>query len=158
MNDQFVYESVRIADSDDNSSDDEDMDRIEQDIHVWLDYCRATESRVRDYLQRCRVRIRRFPNSRNGHIFMLEVLQDDPQIAFQEFRMYLPLFVNFTHLLRDEFGLSSGMNVDIYEQVVPANGKYYLIDSGFAHRTGYMAPYKGANIRYHFQEFRSDAS
>ncbi|KAL2471985.1 Uncharacterized protein Adt_40121 [Abeliophyllum distichum] len=116
MNDQLVYESVRIADFDDNSSDDEDMDRIEQDIHVWLDYCRATESRVRDYLQRCRVRIRRFPNSRNGHIFMLEALQD-PQIAFQEFRMYPPLFVNCTHLLRDEFGLSSGMNVDIYEQV-----------------------------------------
>ncbi|KAL2518599.1 DDE Tnp4 domain-containing protein [Abeliophyllum distichum] len=122
MNDQFVYESVRIADSDDNSSDDEDMDRLEQDIQVWLDCCRATESRVRDYLQRCHVRIRRFPNSRNGHIFMLEALQDDPQIAFQEFRMYPPLFVNFTHLLRDEFGLSSGQNVDIYEQVVVALG------------------------------------
>ncbi|XP_022866420.1 uncharacterized protein LOC111386198 [Olea europaea var. sylvestris] len=28
----------------------------------------------------------------------------------------------------------------------PATGKYYLVDSGFAHRPGYMAPYKGSDI------------
>ncbi|KAL2474426.1 Uncharacterized protein Adt_35162 [Abeliophyllum distichum] len=215
------------------------MERIEQDIRVWLEYFRATESLVRDYLQRYRVRIRIFLNARNGHIFMLEALQEDPQIAFQEFRMYPPLFINFTHLLRDAFGLSSEPNVDIYEQLLdlgariirpkpnynespaghrpcpnkhphfqgekatnskcagqyvtlisashssslgrlemhtiaefwlgtihnldinfplPANGKYYLVDSGFAHMTGYMALYKGANIRYHFQDFRSNTS
>ncbi|XP_022868199.1 uncharacterized protein LOC111387833 [Olea europaea var. sylvestris] len=37
----------------------------------------------------------------------------------------------------------------------PRNGKYYLVDSGFAHRPGYMAPYKGSDIRYHFQEFQN---
>ncbi|XP_022894123.1 uncharacterized protein LOC111408613 [Olea europaea var. sylvestris] len=35
----------------------------------------------------------------------------------------------------------------------PAPGKYYLVDSGFAHRRGYMAPYKGSDILYHFQKF-----
>ncbi|XP_022873699.1 uncharacterized protein LOC111392572 [Olea europaea var. sylvestris] len=35
----------------------------------------------------------------------------------------------------------------------PADRKYYLVDSGFAHRPGYMAPYKGSDVRYHFQEF-----
>ncbi|XP_022891353.1 uncharacterized protein LOC111406262 [Olea europaea var. sylvestris] len=35
----------------------------------------------------------------------------------------------------------------------PDDGKYYLVDSGFAHRSGYMAPYKGSDVRYHFQEF-----
>lgn len=32
----------------------------------------------------------------------------------------------------------------------PTNEKYNLVDSGFAHRSRYMAPYKGSNIRYHF--------
>ncbi|XP_022868086.1 uncharacterized protein LOC111387736, partial [Olea europaea var. sylvestris] len=35
----------------------------------------------------------------------------------------------------------------------PADGKYYLVDSGFAYQSGYMAPYKGSNVCYHFQEF-----
>ncbi|XP_022859012.1 uncharacterized protein LOC111379810 [Olea europaea var. sylvestris] len=35
----------------------------------------------------------------------------------------------------------------------PAPGKYYLVDSGFAHRPGYMAPYRGSDILYHFQQF-----
>ncbi|XP_022870993.1 uncharacterized protein LOC111390218 [Olea europaea var. sylvestris] len=29
-----------------------------------------------------------------------------------------------------------------------------FVDLGFAHRPGYMAPYKGSDIRYHFQQFR----
>ncbi|XP_022894039.1 uncharacterized protein LOC111408523 [Olea europaea var. sylvestris] len=32
-----------------------------------------------------------------------------------------------------------------------ATGKYYLVDSDFAHQPGYMAPYKGSDILYHFQ-------
>lgn len=32
-----------------------------------------------------------------------------------------------------------------------APGKYYLMDSGFAHWTGYIFPYKGSDILYHFQ-------
>lgn len=31
----------------------------------------------------------------------------------------------------------------------PASGKYYLVDSGFTHRSGYIALYKGSNILYH---------
>ncbi|XP_022853330.1 uncharacterized protein LOC111374826 [Olea europaea var. sylvestris] len=34
-----------------------------------------------------------------------------------------------------------------------APGKYYLVDSGFVHRPGYMVPYKGLDILYHFQQF-----
>ncbi|XP_022881038.1 uncharacterized protein LOC111398355 [Olea europaea var. sylvestris] len=30
----------------------------------------------------------------------------------------------------------------------PATGKYYLVDSDFAHRPGYMAPYKGQRRRF----------
>lgn len=35
----------------------------------------------------------------------------------------------------------------------PVNGKYFLVDSRFAHRHGYMVPYKGVDIFYHFQQF-----
>ncbi|XP_022851146.1 uncharacterized protein LOC111372947 [Olea europaea var. sylvestris] len=35
----------------------------------------------------------------------------------------------------------------------PVPGKYYLVDSKFAHRPGYIAPYKGSDILYHFQQF-----
>jgi len=31
-------------------------------------------------------------------------------------------------------------------------GKYYLVDSGYANRPGYLAPYKGT--KYHLQEYR----
>ena len=33
-----------------------------------------------------------------------------------------------------------------------AAGKYYLVDSGYANRPGYLAPYKGT--KYHLQEYR----
>nr|XP_034591814.1 protein ALP1-like [Setaria viridis] len=35
----------------------------------------------------------------------------------------------------------------------PPSGKFYLVDSGYPNRTGYLAPYKG--IKYHLPEFRS---
>jgi hypothetical protein len=31
------------------------------------------------------------------------------------------------------------------------SGKYYLVDSGYPNRTGYLAPYKGST--YHLPEF-----
>ncbi|XP_022857112.1 uncharacterized protein LOC111378178 [Olea europaea var. sylvestris] len=36
--------------------------------------------------------------------------------------------------------------------------KYYFVDSGFAHRPGYMAPYKESDILYHFQQVDEDAA
>lgn len=33
----------------------------------------------------------------------------------------------------------------------PTLRKYYLVDSDFSHRSGYMVPYKGSDILYHFQ-------
>ena len=36
----------------------------------------------------------------------------------------------------------------------PIGNKYYLVDAGYAHKKGYMAPYKGSKIRYHLQDFR----
>ncbi|XP_043706591.1 uncharacterized protein LOC122656188 [Telopea speciosissima] len=34
----------------------------------------------------------------------------------------------------------------------PPPGKYYLVDSGYIHNPGYMAPFK--NVRYHQQDFK----
>lgn len=34
----------------------------------------------------------------------------------------------------------------------PPTGKYYLVDSGYPNRPGYLAPYKGT--KYHLQEYR----
>jgi hypothetical protein len=39
--------------------------------------------------------------------------------------------------------------------VFAAAGKYYLVDSGYANRIGYLAPYKGS--KYHLQEFQNAA-
>ncbi|XP_016456643.2 uncharacterized protein LOC107780604 [Nicotiana tabacum] len=36
----------------------------------------------------------------------------------------------------------------------PSGDKYYLVDAGYSHIKGYMAPYKGDNVRYHLAEFR----
>jgi hypothetical protein len=33
-------------------------------------------------------------------------------------------------------------------------GKYYLVDSEYANKPGYLAPYKGS--KYHLQDFRGD--
>nr|XP_045089407.1 uncharacterized protein LOC123497194 [Aegilops tauschii subsp. strangulata] len=35
---------------------------------------------------------------------------------------------------------------------IPPKGKYYLVDSGYPNRTGYLAPFKGST--YHLPEFR----
>ena len=38
----------------------------------------------------------------------------------------------------------------------PAEGKYYLVDSGYANKSGYLAPYRkqsNTGTRYHLQEF-----
>ncbi|KAL2503594.1 DDE Tnp4 domain-containing protein [Abeliophyllum distichum] len=241
INSQLNSVSDDGSDSSSDSSDEDSIAKIERDTITWLMYCRAAGSLVRQYIESSRRRIRRFPNARSGRVFMITALEEDPNIAFCEFRMYSPMFVHFTHVLRDEYELQSGQDVDIYEQVgmflfilahgkgyrqdcieaidgthvktvlpaserlhfiwrkgypsqnvlaacdfnmcftfvlpgttgnvhdirilaraitsadinfsEPANGKYYLVDSGFAHRPGYMAPYKGPDIRYHFQEF-----
>ncbi|XP_059627364.1 uncharacterized protein LOC132270182 [Cornus florida] len=34
---------------------------------------------------------------------------------------------------------------------MPPEGKYYLVDSGYANQPGFLAPYRGQ--RYHFQEY-----
>jgi hypothetical protein len=41
----------------------------------------------------------------------------------------------------------------LYLQVLTAAGKYYLVDSGYANRPGYLAPYRGT--KYHLQEFQN---
>lgn len=32
--------------------------------------------------------------------------------------------------------------------------KYYVVDAGYPNTRGYLAPYKGTNIRYHLPDFR----
>ncbi|XP_060210444.1 uncharacterized protein LOC132637361 [Lycium barbarum] len=40
----------------------------------------------------------------------------------------------------------------------PHGNKYYLVDVGYSHMNGYMAPYKENNVRYHLVEFRRGAT
>ncbi|XP_060200882.1 uncharacterized protein LOC132629171 [Lycium barbarum] len=40
----------------------------------------------------------------------------------------------------------------------PRGNKYYLVDAGYSHMKGCMAPYKGNNVRYHLAEFRRGAT
>nr|XP_016494045.1 PREDICTED: uncharacterized protein LOC107813309 isoform X2 [Nicotiana tabacum] len=40
----------------------------------------------------------------------------------------------------------------------PIGNKYYLVDAGYPHMKGYMAPYKGDNVRYHLAQFRRGAT
>jgi hypothetical protein len=42
--------------------------------------------------------------------------------------------------------------VEVAHIVFADVGKYYLVDSGYPNRLGYLAPYKGT--KYHLQEFR----
>ncbi|XP_016499001.1 uncharacterized protein LOC107817649 [Nicotiana tabacum] len=35
----------------------------------------------------------------------------------------------------------------------PIGNKYYLVDAGYLHMKGYMAPYKGDSVRYHLAQF-----
>ncbi|KAL2465464.1 hypothetical protein Adt_41315 [Abeliophyllum distichum] len=273
---QINSDSDDGSDSTSDSSDEECIAKLERDTLTWLMYCRAAGSFVHQYIQSSRRRVRRFENARSGRVFMITALEEDPNIAFCEFRMYPPMFVHFTHILRDEYELQTSQDVDIYEQVgmflcilahdkgyrqvvklgakiikpkpnynesppdhrpcrtrhpyfqdcigaidgthvkavlpaserlhfigrkgypsqnvlaacdfnmcftfvlpgttgnvhdsrilaraihsadinfpQPANGKYYLVDSGFAHRPGYMAPYKGPDIRISFPRISS---
>ncbi|KAK6779939.1 hypothetical protein RDI58_022123 [Solanum bulbocastanum] len=39
----------------------------------------------------------------------------------------------------------------------PLKNKYYLVDAGYSQMKGYMAPYKGDNVRYHLPDFRRGA-
>ncbi|CAI9262654.1 unnamed protein product [Lactuca saligna] len=36
----------------------------------------------------------------------------------------------------------------------PTGDKYYVVDAGYPNTRGYLAPYKGSNIRYHLPNFR----
>ncbi|XP_019248347.1 PREDICTED: uncharacterized protein LOC109227603 [Nicotiana attenuata] len=40
----------------------------------------------------------------------------------------------------------------------PIGNKNYLVDAGYPHMKGYMAPYKGDNLRYHLAKFRRGAT
>jgi len=42
--------------------------------------------------------------------------------------------------------------VPVAHNLFAAVGKYYLVDSGYPNRLGYLAPYKGT--KYHLQDFR----
>ncbi|KAL2480733.1 Uncharacterized protein Adt_33699 [Abeliophyllum distichum] len=80
---------------------------------TWLMYCRMARSLIREYIRHVWGRIHQFPNARNGSIFIIKALEEDPHIALCEFR----IFVNFTHVLCAKYELRSGSDVDIYEQV-----------------------------------------
>ncbi|KAL2479420.1 hypothetical protein Adt_32386 [Abeliophyllum distichum] len=73
------------GDGSNSSSDSSDEDRLvnlERDTLTWLRYCRMVGSLVRQYIESSRARIRCFLNVRNGRVFMIAVLEEDPNIAF----------------------------------------------------------------------------
>ncbi|KAL2458144.1 Uncharacterized protein Adt_46045 [Abeliophyllum distichum] len=119
MDEELVIHCVIKSDSDDgsdsnsDSSDEERLANLERDTLTWLRYCRMAGSLVRQYIENSRVRIRRFSNVRNGRMFMIAALEEDPNIAFCEFQMYLTMFVHFTHMLRDDYDFYSGPDVNI---------------------------------------------
>ncbi|KAL2542928.1 Uncharacterized protein Adt_03906 [Abeliophyllum distichum] len=129
------------SDSNSDSSDEDSIANLERDTLTWLMYCRAAGSLVHQYIESSRSRIRRFSNARNGCVFMITALEEDPNIDFCEFRMYPPMFVHFTHLLREAYELQSGHDIDIYEQV----GMFLFI---LAHSKGYRqtSPLLGTRI------------
>ncbi|KAL2523643.1 Uncharacterized protein Adt_08697 [Abeliophyllum distichum] len=159
MDEEFDINSQLNSDSDDgsdsssDSSDEDSIAKIERDTITWLVYCRAAGSLVRQYIESSRRRIRRFPNARSGRVFMITALEEDPNIAFCEFRMYPPMFVHFTHVLRDEYELQSGQDVDIYEQVgmflfILAHGKgYRQVRTLFGHSLQTIHHYFGVVLR-----------
>ncbi|KAL2534586.1 Uncharacterized protein Adt_07937 [Abeliophyllum distichum] len=130
---QFNSDSDDGSDSTSDSSDEEGIAKLVRDTLTWLMYYRAARSLVHQYIQSLRKRIRRFQNARSGRVFMITALEEDPNIAFCDFRMYPPMFVHFTHILCDKYELQSGQDVDIYEQVgmflfILAHGKGYRQD------------------------------
>ncbi|KAL2490843.1 DDE Tnp4 domain-containing protein [Abeliophyllum distichum] len=141
------------SDSTSDSSDEECIAKLERDTLTWLMYCRAAGSLVHQYIQSSRRRIRRFENARSGRVFMITALEEDPNIAFCEFRMYPPMFVHFTHILRDEYELQSSQDVDIYEQVgmflfILAHGKgYRQVRTLFGHSLQTIHHYFGVVLR-----------
>ncbi|XP_022897755.1 uncharacterized protein LOC111411457 [Olea europaea var. sylvestris] len=255
------FNCVLGSDSDDECDDDRVLYNLAIDATAWLSHCRIAGDDARKYHYRQQRHIRRFPFSRNGHMFMMEAMGENSKMCFQEFRMYPAMLRHLAHVLRDEHGLRTNQHVDTYEQVgmflcilahgkgyrqvttifqlfignsrmirpsenyndgveperpylskhplfedcigaidgthveavlplhdhvnfigrkgysgnthdacmlaraihdpkihfpLPAPGKYYLVDSGFAHRPRYMAPYKGSDILYDFQQFRDE--
>lgn len=68
------------------------------------------------------------------------------------FMFMLPRTTGNTHDSRISVNAIHNLNINF---PILALGKYYLMDSGFAHRLGYMVPYKSLDIRYHFQEFHT---
>lgn len=66
------------------------------------------------------------------------------------------MLVGITGNLHDARILARAIHSSEIHFLLSAPGKYYSVDSKFAHRPGYMAPYKGYDILYHFQQFREE--
>lgn len=128
----FNFNCVLLPSSEceDEIGEEELLQELEEDIIEWFRYCRMSSIDVATYYREQRRRIRRFPFARNGHMFMLDAMQCNPEQCYAEFRMYPAMLRTFTHILRDEYGLRSGQQVDVYEQVgmflcILAHGKGY---------------------------------
>ncbi|KAL2466789.1 Uncharacterized protein Adt_42640 [Abeliophyllum distichum] len=176
INSQLNSDSNDVSDSTSDSSNEESIAKLECDTLTWLMYCRATGSLDRKYIQSSRRRIRRFLNARNGRdcirtidgTHVKAVLPASERLYFigrkgypsQNVLAACDFNMCFTFVLPGTTGnvhdsriLARTIHSADINFLEPANGKYYLVDSGFAHRPEYMAPYKGPDIRYHFQEF-----
>ncbi|KAK3039577.1 hypothetical protein RJ639_027721 [Escallonia herrerae] len=57
-------------------------------------------------------------------------------------------------LAQDMFQQSGETISRHFHKVLRAVYKYYVVDAGYPNMKGYLAPYKGPNIRYHLPDFR----
>lgn len=87
------------------------------DIVKWFQYCQMSEVDATNYYRVQRCRIRRLPFARNGHMFILDAMNCSPKQCYTEFKMYPVMLCKFTHILRDEYGLRSNQQVDVYKEV-----------------------------------------
>ncbi|KAL2470814.1 Uncharacterized protein Adt_38950 [Abeliophyllum distichum] len=144
-------------DSVSDSLDEEALVNLEGDTLTWLMYCRATT--IHHYFNvvlRAVVRlgtkiIKPKPNyndSPTDH-------RPDPfrHLYFQALMCFTFVLLGTTENVHDSRILARTIHSLEVNFSLPTTGKYYLFDSGFAYRFGYMASYKGADIIYHFQEF-----
>nr|KAJ0207751.1 hypothetical protein LSAT_V11C500252800 [Lactuca sativa] len=56
--------------------------------------------------------------------------------------------------MTQEFSIKREGDVKLSFYFRPMVNKYYLVDAGYPNTKGYLAPYKGSNIRYHIPDFQ----
>lgn len=104
------------SDNEDEPREEAFIVELQVDIIEWFRQCHMNSVALHNYYSQQRRRICRFSFTRNDHMFMLDVMACNPQQCYAKFRMYPPMLRMFTHILRDQFGLYTLQQIDVYEQ------------------------------------------